>query len=69
MKESKPLPALAQSGLQMLNAQFQGALNKLGGECLDVMGLSLADGWRVNFQEGTVERETATPPVHTGRKR
>ncbi len=57
MPESKPLPALALTALQLLAADHNRAVDTVARQALDVMGLSLADGWKVNVGEGVAMRE------------
>lgn len=61
--ETKPLPELAKSAFQLLQANFQRGHNDLATQTLAVMGLTLDAGWVVNFQSGNAERPVTEPPA------
>ena len=59
--ELKPIPALARTAYTLAKRDFQDAANALAQQTADVMGLSAADGWTVDFDSGVAFREVQAP--------
>ena len=59
--ESQPLPPIAITANALLNQLFAHQQQPIAEQALAVMGLAVADGWRVDFSRGVVVREVAAP--------
>ncbi len=62
MIESRPLPEIARTAAALLAQEHARQLDALGMQTLDVMGVLLSDGWRIDFAAGTVSRERPEQP-------
>ena len=58
MTESKPIPAIARTALELVNAEYQRTIQLVAAQTIAAMGLDLADGWKVDFDNGVAIRET-----------
>ncbi len=68
-QETKELPALAKTAFAQLQQAITQQIEMISGQVLDVMGLDVKDGWRVDAQGGkairTVPDVVPDTPVDT----
>jgi len=61
MTESHPIPKSAVTAKNLLQQQFQRAMNDIAQQAVEDRGLDPAGGWNVNFDTGQITREIADP--------
>ena len=63
MKETHPIPKIAQAAADLLKKQFDRDANDFGNWTLELLGLDVNDPtWHVDFLTGTVSREVPEQP-------
>ncbi len=65
MTDSKPLPAIALTAIQLITAEHNRAVDVVARQALDVMGLRIEDGWKVNVGDGVAMREVKDEATET----
>lgn len=63
MAEERPIPKLAVGALDLLQAEFARAVDKICLDTLEVLGLDPADGWRVDVQRRVIVKPDAELPA------
>ena len=61
-QETRPLPKITLTALQLLQAAITQQIEVISQQTLEVLGLNVADGWRVDAQAGTISRTVPDAP-------